>query len=526
MKWNVQRKPILLYLLVLIILTVIVLLPIVKPGFIQTDDGEWMVIRLSSFYQSLADGQFPVRFLGRLNQNYGYPVANFLYPGFLYVGSALHLLKIPFSQSVEIILSASVFMGAVGVFFWLRTFFGPLAGLVGSGTFLFCPYLLYDLYKRGSVGELFAIGIAAVTLLVIEKRWRVILPLCIFCLLVSHNTLALLFSLFFIFYIAVKKDISLYIPMIIGGIMASFFWMPALFERSFVAFQTIAVANPSDFFGISLQLASMSLPFIGAWIFMLMSKKKQFSKETNFFIAVFVTAGFFALPVSSIFWKSPLLAQLVQFPYRWYAIWLLVGPWLVAAAVSSLKKEKKILSIGVIILLCAFTGYGQLTGVKSQIREEGYYFTNEATTTVADEYMPRWVMEKPQKRPDGKLEFFSGRGTFFDTEFSTKKIVTNIKAEEDSIVQVNTVFYPGWGAMLDDKPVEISNENLRGLIQITVPKGTHTMLVEFRETFFRFIADISSAIGFFLYGFFMLYTVLHGKETIRLKKPVFKDLWE
>lgn len=71
--------------------------PLMRSGFFITDDGEWMIIRLSAFYQSLADGQFPVRFLGRLNNSYGYPVSNFLYPGFLYLGSLLHILGASFS---------------------------------------------------------------------------------------------------------------------------------------------------------------------------------------------------------------------------------------------------------------------------------------------------------------------------------------------------------------------------------------------------------------------------------------------
>src|SRR5579859_5724087 len=65
-------------------------------GFFVSDDAHWMVIRLSAFYEALASGQLPVRFLPRLNEGFGYPVADFLYPLFLYVGSFLHLLRIPF----------------------------------------------------------------------------------------------------------------------------------------------------------------------------------------------------------------------------------------------------------------------------------------------------------------------------------------------------------------------------------------------------------------------------------------------
>jgi hypothetical protein len=80
----------LLWIIALVALCFLVLAPLLRPGLLVTDDGDWMVIRLSAFYQSLREGQFPVRFLGRLNYSYGYPIANFLYPGFLYIGSAIH----------------------------------------------------------------------------------------------------------------------------------------------------------------------------------------------------------------------------------------------------------------------------------------------------------------------------------------------------------------------------------------------------------------------------------------------------
>src|SRR5262245_59157359 len=75
---------------ILLVVAIIILSPLFRSGFIVTDDGDWMVIRLTAFYQSLADGQMPVRFLGRLYNGYGYPVANFLYPGYLYFGSLIH----------------------------------------------------------------------------------------------------------------------------------------------------------------------------------------------------------------------------------------------------------------------------------------------------------------------------------------------------------------------------------------------------------------------------------------------------
>ncbi len=100
-------------LLILIAVIVLVCIPLFRPGFFVSDDGGWMVIRLSAFYQSLREGQFPVRFLGRLNHGYGYPVANFLYPGYMYIGSVIHFLGFSFVNTVKIILAGSVVVGTV-----------------------------------------------------------------------------------------------------------------------------------------------------------------------------------------------------------------------------------------------------------------------------------------------------------------------------------------------------------------------------------------------------------------------------
>src|SRR3989344_8938078 len=62
----------------LIFVSLIALWPFFRKGFYTSHDGEWMIIRFTAFHQTLAAGQFPVRFVDRLNNNYGYPVLNFL----------------------------------------------------------------------------------------------------------------------------------------------------------------------------------------------------------------------------------------------------------------------------------------------------------------------------------------------------------------------------------------------------------------------------------------------------------------
>src|SRR3989344_2018785 len=184
------------YFFILFLLLIPSVYSLFLPGFFQSDDGEWMVIRFSAFYQALADGQFPVRFLGRLNFGYGYPVADFLYPGFMYLATPLQILGLGFVNSIKIILLISMVGGAIFTFAWLSKLFDKTSALIGSIFFAYTPYHLFDLYKRGSVGEVLSIGILPFILWQLERKsvfWTVI---GIFLLILAHNTLAVLFFLF------------------------------------------------------------------------------------------------------------------------------------------------------------------------------------------------------------------------------------------------------------------------------------------------------------------------------------------
>ena len=88
----------LLVIILLVLLTLPAITALIRPGFFPSHDGEWMVIRLSAFHQSLRDGQFPVRWSSRLNHGFGYPVLNFLYPLPFYIGELFYLISGSFTQ--------------------------------------------------------------------------------------------------------------------------------------------------------------------------------------------------------------------------------------------------------------------------------------------------------------------------------------------------------------------------------------------------------------------------------------------
>jgi len=372
------------WIFLIILLGIVVVSPILRPGFIVTDDGNWMVIRLSSFYQSLRDGQFPVRFLGRLNFSYGYPVANFLYPGFMYIGSVLHVLGLSFQQSTEAILIVSVIGGAIGAFFWLTTYFPPLPSLLGSVSVLFNPYLLYDVYKRGSVGEVLAIGLFFWVLYALESGKKHVYIPFLALLLLSHNTAALFFVIIIGMILAVKKLYVAVKPTIVAIGISSFFWIPAIVEKRFVLFDTVTVSNPFHYFPSSMDLLLKSAPLLLLCLGLIFIQSKSYDKERSLFSWILIIAAFFISQLSQVFWGSKILQLFVQFPYRLFMVWIVSGAWLIAYASDSLKK------IGIVLAVFSifWMAFGSIRFFTAQnvIRDDGYYSTNEGTTTVANEY--------------------------------------------------------------------------------------------------------------------------------------------
>lgn len=471
----------------IVIVSFIVLLPFFRPGFFVTDDGDWMIIRLSAFTHALRDGQFPTRFLGRLNQNYGYPVANFLYPGFMYVGSVIHALGVPYVETVKLIMGGSVLIGAFAIFFWLQTQFAFMPSFFGALGYILAPYLLYDIYVRGSVGEIFAMAAAAVSLYAIGAGKRLLLPIAIAVLITGHNTMALLLLPIIGVYAFIDKKRGVILLIGLGVGLAAFFWIPALFERSYVWFDAVAVAKPWEYFLRDGWLWLINPVALSACVFVFLERKKNVSGLAILaFVGIFVTLCTTAL--ATPLWHIDLLGKIIQFPYRLLAVTTLIGPWIIAWTATSIHMKRVFAFAWIVLWLIPVSR--MLPAIVFTNQPEGFYTTNEATTTVADEYMPRWVKAKPARRAESKVEFIAGHGEIAAMTATGRHVKATVNAAENSMIQINTVYYPGWGVQVDGRPVSVSYNNPLGVMRVSVPQGVHTIYADFRETILRFAADV------------------------------------
>lgn len=472
-------------------------------GFFVSDDGHWMVIRLSAFYEALTSGQFPVRFLPRLNQGFGYPVADFLYPLFLYIGSVLHLLKIPFLLDVKLLLTVSVFLSGLGMYLFLKRYFSSVAASIGALFYVYLPYHLYDIYVRGSVGEVVSLAIVPFLFWAIEKRSWIQSGIFLGLLILAHNTLALFFFPIVVIYAIMRKMTVRFVALfsVTGLGLSAFFWLPALFDKQFTVFDSVAVSNPFGYFvnTVSYQLVGWIVLAVFAGIFFVKFSLKE--KQLIFFFLLGVVSLFFSFSVSSPFWHIDMLSKLIQFPFRFLSLVLLSESFLAAYLVEHFRK--KVLLTLFLVLLLIFSALPYLFPAKYDYFPESFYATNAATTTVRDEYMPRWVKNTPTTYAYQKISLDSKIGSVSQVSSKGTKLSFVVNMKQDSGLVIDFVYFPGWYATVDGKSITV-NATHDGLIQLEVPQGQHALRLWFGETPVRLLADMISFIAIVFLGFALL----------------------
>ena len=510
------------YLFIILVLSLLALWPFFKKGYFETHDGDWMIIRLSAFHQTLTAGQFPVRFVDRLNNNFGYPVFNFLYPLPFYFAEIPKLLGFNFQGSIKIV-TVAVTLGSTLAMYWaLSQKFKKEASFAGAIIYLFAPYRFVDLYARGSFGENVAflfIPLILGSILKLVNGKKLFLPLLSFAvagLVLSHNVMALLFLpiLFAIALILVKSSRFNIFAAFLGGLALSlFYWLPALYDLQFVKFSQTKISEISDHLvnfsrliipswgfgnlpsgenGFSPQIGIVAIAlFISAIIFRLFDKKKNLI--IDFSLILFLLSAFLMLGFSLFFWSIVPLTDLIQFPWRLLAVIVFASPILAAYVID--KSDQRLIA-ATLIILAAVISTAVYTKPKTFVeREEPFYSTNEDTTTVRDEYMPIWVLEKPERRALQKIEV-EAPGEIVSSNIKPAKYQAQIRTPSKIDVKVNTIYFPGWQVDVDGTRQTIDYQDKHGLITFPLPKGRHEVIIKYGKTPVHLISEIISLFSF------------------------------
>lgn len=372
--------------LLIAIFTIPLLWNLLRPGFYASHDGEWMVIRLTAFHQELKSGQIPVRWLSRLNHGYGYPVTNFLYPLPFYLAEPFYILTKNPALAIKFIMILSILSAAVGQSVLLKKL-GDAAALSGALAYIYSPYFIYNIYQRGSVGEILAMSIVPWLFWAVSKNKFLIASLLLAALILSHNVVAALFLPIILVYNFYKcyKNYNDYKSGILSLILAlglsAFFWLPALYEYRFVR---ASVINVSDFNNEYLSLQNA------------FQRTGPIPVLTNLGLPLF-----FLTEDSKWFWNLFKSLQIIQFPWRLLSLFSFSSSVMIAFLIFKLGKYRlSKFSITILIILITLISVLPFLSPKSfNNLPPAYYQTNDDTTTSRAEYTPIWVKNLPQNAP-------------------------------------------------------------------------------------------------------------------------------
>ena len=509
------------FLLLILFISLIALWPFFRRGYFESHDGEWMVIRFSAFHQTLSSGQFPVRFVDRLNNNYGYPVLNFLYPLPFYFAEIPKVLGFGFVNSIKIIFVVSTVASVVIMFWALTQVFSKEAGFAGAALYLFAPYRFVDLYVRGSIGENLAFAIIPLILGVlfkIAKGSKIFLPILsisVALLILSHNVTAAIFLPLFmaISIVLVKQDkVKVLTAFFVGILISTFFWLPAIYDLKFVRLSQIKVSSigdhlvgPSGLFipswgygpspgsadGLSTQIGIVSLAVV---IFALVIRFAKGIKHplTDILLAVFLASAFLMTKFSAYLWQNIPYMDIMQFPWRLLSMTVFISAFLTSYVIETNKKRN---ILAMLIVLAAIISTVVYTKPRAFVdRPDTFYSTNEDTTTVQNEYLPLWVKVNPKERADQKI-VVSKESTVLKEKIAPANYQATIKAKQDSPVQVNTIYFPGHKVTIDGTETLIDYQNNHGLITFQLPKGEHQVIITYTKTPIHLFSEIISLVA-------------------------------
>lgn len=534
--------------LLIIIFSIAISFPVISPyfhaGYFPTHDGEWAVVRLADMFRTLRDLQFPPRYSGNLNFGYGYPLFNFAYPLPYYLGVVMHFLGFGFVNAIKILFAGSVLLSAFFMLLaskalWKNTW----AGIISSILYVYFPYRMVDLYVRGSIGEslsfvLFPLLFYLAIKLIDKPSLSLIgaISVSMAFLIMTHNIMTVLFMPLYIVFILIqsisrnKKAVkSLFVSIILGFGLSAFFWIPALIEKSNILLSLIPIADrnlyfvnlsqfifprwgygvPTDANGFSYQLGLAHLAiFIITVLFLLLFliKNKKYFKEYSIKIASILTASaiffiFLLFKPSEFLWENiPLLSEI---NYPWVVLGIL--GFLISLLAGFLSGQVLGRYIAVFLgIIAVFIVVPYAKPQRYVDNPDGYYLSNDATTTSSNELMPLWVKKIPSQRAEKKVEIIQGRGNIENIFSNSKQINFSINALSQSTVRINTIYYPGWKIYVDNVNVPFSSSNERGVMDVSVVSGDHIVKANFGETPLRLISDIISVSSLLVISFFIM----------------------
>lgn len=520
-------------LVILLFISIIPLLGLLHPGLPKGHDTPDHVARIANFYQSFSEGNLVPRWAGNLNWGYGHPILMFLYPLPSYIASLFHAVGFSFVDSTKLVFGVAYIASLLTMYLFASTAWGALPGLFAAVLYGFAPYRFIDLYVRGAIGEHVALifpplifyGLLRMARNNRETLGGVIAALGMAGLLLSHNAVALmmlpliLMYVLYLYFFEAKNRIR-FLSLVtcflsLGFVLSAFFWIPAFFEGKYTLRD---IVTKGDF---SARFVPWQWFFVSPWNY---GGGNEFTKEIGILQWVSIISAFIIFfriksrgvkwfiggslvsivlslwlmtDSAGFVWEKFTLLQKFQFPWRFLTISVLLSSLLGGFVVSHIPKKITVPVIVGFVGLIFLSTWGMWSAKEYMVRNDDFYRSIYEGTTDTGESSPIWSIRFMEHRPKVVYEAIEGEAMIVPGFRNSTRHEFTVSAKTDARIVDNTLYFPGWSVLVDDKkiPVEFQDPDYRGLMTFLVPAGEHRIMVIFTDTKLRKVANVLSVSG-------------------------------
>lgn len=494
-------------------------------ALIETHDGIFHLIRQEVFTDALKHGNFPVRWAPSLDNGFGLPLFNYVYPGPYYLGSIFGLLGLSSKWVLKIVEIGLYLLGGLG-FYFLFAQKHKLYALITAIIYLTTPYLLVNLFVRGALGEFMAISLIPWVILALQDllkkgqlRWYH--PFPYFLLFISHNFLSFLFlPIYLILVIKEKRFWKLALKNFILSLgLSAFFVFPMILEQGLL--YSVATGNFTynfrDHFIYPIQLIysqwgighsyagtgdgfSFALGYTNVIVLVvsLLTLIYRRSRETLLYTTLTLLIIFFLLPISLPIWELVTPIQIIQFPWRLLSLTTITLP-ILAFYLLWEYRHFRYLALVIVTLISTSIYFATVYSTpfyfqnNDQLATQLYIHRDKTTTSSRAEILPRWSPLYERYPGEEIVKIQSGNGVVTESVITGQDISFTASSDElGTKYLIKRNYFPSWQARDESGKKLIVSPDDSGEIVVESLSGTHAYHVYIGSTPVEIVADILS----------------------------------
>lgn len=545
-------------LLLSVLLLYFAVSPLFGTGYFPMHD-DTQVARVIAMGDAIKDRQFPVRIVDHLGYGLGYPIFAYYSPLPYYSGGILYALGVDAYVATKSMFMLGFIFAAMLSFILFASQYGVLSGLLGSVIFSYAPYHAVQLYVRGSVGEfwaaaflpLFVMGIIGIKS---KNRYTGIFigSVGLAGIFLSHTILGVLtllvaclfFAGEYIRQLAVHKVqtqvfVNGFAVVMFGLGLSAFFWLPAFIEMPTTSVTAMILSAQTDFYdhflcvsqlwnspwgfggssmdcirdGMSFKFGKLHILFSVAslLLFLYAGYRRKHAKKALYIVSLIalILTVLGMISVSEPFWRMLPFTSFIQYPWRLLTIAMFAIAALGSYVLTGLRGAPiRYVATAVLVGLTIYVNAKNFVPKYVYEPDRAVLHTSDdllyRVSKISDEYLPTTIV-KPNSLAEVPASLVSATDSAqVQIEKQTASYASiRVSHDTDHTITIQKAYIPGWKFLVDDE--EVKPVIIRGLPMISLKKGSHQVIIEYKNTAAKSQGEIISIMTIVLLGGVLFY---------------------